>query len=79
MKSVKNAAMYVLAALIVLAFFGVVVLLVIKGIPPENKDMFNLLLGALIAAFTAVVQYWFGSSKGSADKTEIMNKQNGTG
>lgn len=30
------------------------------------------LLGALGAAFTQVVNYWLGSSKGSADKTSLL-------
>jgi hypothetical protein len=39
------------------------------------KDVQNVLftlLGALGAAFTQVVNYWLGSSKGSADKTTLL-------
>jgi lysozyme family protein len=33
-----------------------------------NKDMLNIVLGALVAAFTAVINFWVGSSQGSRDK-----------
>jgi len=36
------------------------------------KDIVNIIVGALVANLTAVVQYYFGSSKGSADKTAIL-------
>jgi hypothetical protein len=31
-----------------------------------------MLFGALSAGFGSVMQYFFGSSKGSADKTQLM-------
>jgi hypothetical protein len=39
--------------------------------PSPNSVLFTL-LGALGAAFTQVVNYWLGSSKGSTDKTALM-------
>lgn len=38
----------------------------------DVKDVLFTLLGALGAAFTQVVNYWLGSSKGSADKTNLL-------
>jgi hypothetical protein len=43
--------------------------------PEKNKDIGLLVVGALVAKFSDVVSYFFGSSKGSADKTEIINNQ----
>jgi len=37
--------------------------------------MLYILLGALVAKFGDVVSYFYGSSKGSSDKTEIMEKR----
>ena len=71
----KTVAKYTLAGLITLAFFGLLYLLLIHGVPTENKDILNITVGALISAFTGVVAFFFGSSQGSQDKTEIMNKQ----
>jgi hypothetical protein len=38
-----------------------------------NKDVFNMLLGAFVTAFTTVVAYYFGSSLGSSKKDEALN------
>jgi hypothetical protein len=42
--------------------------------PAENKDAIMLSLGALLAAFATVTGYFFGSSKGSADKNDALLK-----
>jgi len=71
-KHVKEILQYVFAALIVICFFGILALLLYKKIPAENTETINLALGALLAAFGAVVQYFFGSSAGSQRKTDII-------
>ena len=71
----KEAYMYILGALICAAFFVVVWLLIFNAVPVDNQTLLNIALGALIAKFGDVIAYFFGSSKGSADKTELMNKQ----
>jgi hypothetical protein len=40
--------------------------------PSGLQNVLFTLLGALGAAFTQVVNYWLGSSKGSADKTTFL-------
>ncbi len=43
-----------------------------------NKEApFNLLIGAVIANATTVVGYYFGSSSGSAHKTELLRRPGG--
>jgi hypothetical protein len=37
-----------------------------------NKDVFNVVLGALVTAFTTVVAYYFGSSLGSSNKDKAL-------
>ena len=66
---------YILGSLIVLGFFGLLVLLVYIAIPEENKDMLNLVVGALIGSFTSVVGYYFGSSLGSHEKNELLKNK----
>jgi len=68
--------MYSLAALIVFGIFILVGLLIFKTMPEANKDLLILVIGNLMAAFISVISYFFGSSKGSSDKTELMHKQN---
>ncbi len=69
---VRDLLQYILGGLIVAAFFVATYLLIYQSIPVENKDVLNMLLGALIAQFVNVVGYFYGSSKGSSDKTEIL-------
>jgi len=73
MKS-KEIFMYGLGALITLSFFGLLALLIFQGIPENNKDILNITIGSLISAFTAIVSYFYGSSKGSADKNETISQ-----
>jgi hypothetical protein len=40
--------------------------------PVINKDVFNVVLGALVTAFTTVVAYYFGSSLGSTKKDQAV-------
>lgn len=74
--SINDVFMYSLGALIVIGFFVLLALLVLKPIPEQNDSMLNLVVGALIGSFTGVVGYFFGSSVGSKQKTEIISKQN---
>ena len=67
----KDIFMYALGALIVVGFFAVSVYLIYSG---EYNDALMLIIGALIGAFSTVVGYFYGSSKGSSDKTELLNK-----
>lgn len=74
MKKVSEIYFYALGALIVIGFFVFMIILVLKPVPENNESTMNIVVGALIAAFAGVVNYFFGSSKGSKDKTEILSK-----
>jgi len=69
----KDIYMYALGALIVVGFFTVLIVVFRTEMPQSNKDIGLLIIGALVAKFSDVVGYFFGSSKSSADKTELMN------
>ena len=72
----KNIFQYVLGALIVTGFFILMVVLVYTSVPDTNKDLLNLVVGALIGSFATVVGYFYGSSMGSSDKNELLKKNN---
>lgn len=61
---------YVLAWVIVVGFFGLIGVLMFVEIPPKQNEVMFMLFGTLSAGFGAVIQYFFGSSKGSAEKTD---------
>jgi len=70
----KKIARYILGSLLTVGFFLVLALLIFQGIPELNSDVIYLLIGALISGFTTVVNYFYGSSVGSADKTDLLTK-----
>lgn len=72
----RELFMYILGAFIALGTFtliGLLVLVVLKHPESPLKDTLTLAIGSLLAAFGLVVGYFYGSSKGSADKSEAIN------
>lgn len=74
-KQVRELALYVLASVIIASVVSFLILLTLKETPTGNKDPLMMALGALLAAFGTVVGYFFGSSKGSADKTDTLHEK----
>jgi hypothetical protein len=72
----SNTTFYSIGWIITLSFFGAIVLIIFKplGIAGEMRDVLNMMLGYLASNFTTVVSYFYGSSKGSADKAIAMDK-----
>lgn len=64
---------YGLALIITIGFFTTIGLLIFGDLSDSVQDALLILLGVLAGAFSAVVQYFFGSSKGSSDKNELLN------
>ena len=72
----KDIPLYVLGALIVGAYFVLLYLLVFQPVPAENQRLLDIASGALLTSFAAVVGYFYGSSKGSSDKNDIISQSN---
>lgn len=62
----------VLGGLIVLGFFIVLAAMVARQLPEGAETEFSIMLGALATMTAAVVNYFFGSSAGSKEKTRLM-------
>ena len=73
----RDSFMYVLGGLITLAIITVIGLLIFEPIPEQNQRVLDMCLGGLLVQFASVVSYFFGSSKGSADKTEMLKGPTG--
>jgi hypothetical protein len=71
----KERYMYVLGGVIVMGFFGSIALLAVLEMPQGSKDAMLILLGALTSQFKDVGSYFFGSSKSSADKNEMLKSK----
>lgn len=65
---------HILSIVITLGFFGLLTYMVKFDVPPANKDMLNIMLGSLGAAWLQVVSFYFGSSKSSQAKDDTINK-----
>ena len=74
-KADKN--MEVLGWVIVAGFFIVVIMAFFVTFPESNREIIYLAAGALFGYAGAVVQYYFGSSKGSTDKSKKLGELNG--
>jgi hypothetical protein len=62
----------ILAYGVTLGFFGLLVFMMKWNVPGPNKDMLNIMLGALGGAWIQIVSYYFGSSAGSSKKDETI-------
>lgn len=68
----KLEIMPVIALILIVSFIALIFILVFMG--KSDSDTFKLLVGALIGSgFTAITQYYFGSSKGSATKDDTIS------
>jgi hypothetical protein len=54
--------------LAVAAFGSAVAIILLHAVPESSKEAANVLLGALAAGFVQTLNYWLGSSAGSASK-----------
>jgi hypothetical protein len=72
-------AQYVLAGFIVVGFLGITVILFIpqaqEALPKWTQENMTAVFVAWITQFGTVVNYFFGSSKGSADKTKLLKPE----
>ena len=75
MKVAKELYMYVLGAIIVLCAFFLGYLLATNEIPGGNKDVVMVSVGVILGWGSMVVGYFFGSSKSSSDKNELLSNK----
>jgi len=61
-------------SLVVSIGFFIMLYVVLNKAQVEISDVAFIMLGSLAAGFTQVLNYWLGSSKGSSDKTQLLNR-----
>ncbi|RME56706.1 hypothetical protein D6779_10110 [Candidatus Parcubacteria bacterium] len=70
--SLRDNAPKILATVVVAGFFSTLYVIAFVPLPEGAQQPVNILLGALTAMLTQVGNYYFGSSRGSDHKTEIL-------
>jgi hypothetical protein len=63
-----------LAAAVTFGFFGILFWMIAYGLPVNGGEAMLVMLGTLGTAWGAIVSYYFGSSAGSREKTQAMNR-----
>lgn len=67
----------ILGALIIAGFFLTLAVMVARKLPEGAETEFSIMLGALATMTAAVVNYFFGSSAGSREKTKLLSRKGG--
>lgn len=73
MKLPKNLFMQVLALIVVILTFGMIAVLQFRPLIQENKELLYTVFGIMLGWAGTIITYYWGSSKSSNDKTELMN------
>ncbi len=73
--AVKDVTPKFLAFAVTFGFFGLLWLLAFRAVPESSKSILDVMVGSLGTAWIGIINYYFGSSSGSAAKTEILATQ----
>jgi hypothetical protein len=72
----REIIQYIFSGLIILATLVWFALLMFITVPDGNKTLIDTAAGIFLGSgWTQILNWWFGSSKGSSEKTEIMAQQ----
>ena len=74
MMNAKNPSLflYLLAAFCIVCFVFILVILCFHVIPQANSQILYVLLGTFGSFSAQAINYFFGTSKSSADKTDLL-------
>ncbi|MDI9350257.1 MAG: hypothetical protein QM537_09695 [Candidatus Symbiobacter sp.] len=72
--AVKDKTPHILAYAVTVGFFAMLLVMSFVDISVNNRDLLNIMLGALGAAWASIMSYFFGSSAGSAHKNALIGQ-----
>lgn len=70
--STRSNTPHILAVVLVAGFFGLLLLMAFHALPDGNTTLLNIMFGTLSASFGSVMNFFFGSSRASDAKTDII-------
>ena len=68
---------FTITLLIVLTFLFLVWLLFYAELPPDSRDLINIMVGAYVAVLAKSTDYWFKDKEDSEDKESQLLHENG--
>ncbi len=71
-KTLRDWVPATLGLMITFGFFGIVAYMCLRALPSANEQVLTYMLGSLNTAWISVVAYYYGSSRGSDKKTELL-------
>ena len=78
-KSLNTVFFYIVGVVFLAGFFTFATVTISHKIPEENRELFRDVMSTLRDGVIIILTYYYGSSKSSADKNEILDKKlNGT-
>jgi hypothetical protein len=72
--ALKDITPTVLAWAVTAGFFGILLTAIFHGLPEQGGEALLVLLGSLGTAWTAIISYYFGSTRGSEAKSALLAK-----
>ncbi len=72
MKLAKEIYQYILGAIVIAGGFMLTYLLIFHEAPMGSREILSIAFGVILGKVGTVIDYFFGSSKGSTDKTEAL-------
>jgi hypothetical protein len=74
MKNARGVFLFSLGTAIIVGTFYILYRLTVQEIPLGNQRVIDMLIGAVLGSYVTVISYFFGSSQGSVNKQEQLNK-----
>jgi len=71
--AMQDRTQSIIGSLVIIGFFIVLGVMVARRLPEGAETEFSIMLGALATMTAAVVNYFFGSSAGSKEKTKLIS------
>ena len=72
--NVKDKTPAILAYSITVGFFAVLFYMLNYEVPVAEREVLFVMLGSLGTAWTGIIAYYFGSSKSSSNKQDLIEK-----
>jgi hypothetical protein len=69
---VKDNTPKILAYSVTVGFFSILGYVIKNGLPTGNESVITYMIGSLGGVWGAIMAYYFGSTKGSSEKTAVM-------